>query len=322
MRRVNAARDRLTAAVSPVMVLAAGLSVGPDAASASPAPDVVADWRPRQVVNLDYKDSRSVEEYSELGMTADGTAVAVWNRQVGRRLLVEGARKPSGGDWSQPTVLARTEAVGSAGQTDLFVDAAGNATVGYSDYLDIGTRFRSLVRTWRADGTVGPATELDRGTLVFGPLLYGDGDGDVLAVVGNGGDRPDTYYRPYGEPWSDRDAFLARTNPTIADFVLGPGSEVLAVWSDVGGSGGAGEVLSAHLDENGWTSQGAIGTGPGEAWDVDADGNADGDVVVSWVRQTAGAESDDLVEAVFRPADRPWGRSRSCIEPRSTWRTR
>lgn len=219
--------------MSPALAAAIGLSGGPAAAAAPAAPERAGDWRPRQVVNLDYRESKNSGEYPVLGMTGDGTAVAVWDRQVGRRLLVQGARRPAGGDWSRPTVIARTEAVGSAGHTDMFVDAVGNATVGYSDDLDVGTRFRSLVRTWRADGTVGPVTELDRGTLVFGPLLYGDAQGDVLAVVGNGGDRPSTYYRPLGKPWSDGVAFPSRTNPALADFALGPGSEVLAVWSGV-----------------------------------------------------------------------------------------
>lgn len=272
------------------------------------APSAVAGdngaWAHRQVVNHDFGESRYVDPYSELGMAGDGTAVAVWNRQVGDRLLVEGARRPAGGRWGQPTELARTDAVGSAGLTDLFVDDAGRATIGYSDAL-AGTDFASMVRTWRADGTLGMATELDRGTLVFGPLLYGDLDGDVLAVVGNGGDRPGTYYRPSAGAWSNRAQFPEGTNPSSADFVLGPGAEVLAAWSGAGAY--EGEIRTSELSGEAWSSPDTRDAGAGVIWNVDASINAAGDLATAWARVTPGDATKDLIQSASRPAGQPWG---------------
>lgn len=292
-QRIRAIDPRRYAVAVAVAVAAPLVAVSPTHADS-------AGWGPEEVVHPE--PGGPVDVFAELAMASDGAAVAVWNRLSHGEVLVEGARRPPGGQWSAATVLARTGAYGSAGMTDLHVDAAGRATVGYSG-TRTGREYSSLVLAWDADGDIGPTTELDRGALVFGPLLYGDAEGDVLAVVGNGGDFPDAYYRPLGGEWSDRARLPGRSNPSISDYVLGPGDEVRAVWRSRAGR----DLRTAALTDAGWDAPQTLASGRGDVADVEAEANADGHIGVTWARQTPSVDVKDRIESAFRPAGGPWG---------------
>ena len=171
-----------------------GLVVG-IAVAGSPTAAVADEgqrWSPPETVNQDFDSTDGVFEY-ELGVTADGTTVAVWLRHVvGEPHKLEGARRPPGGEWSQPTVISKINGVGGSGLSNVFVDGMGNATLAVQVRTERGA-WRQVVRTWRSDGTVEPAVVLGRG---LGVRVYGDRTGDLVAVA-----RKKVFSRPFGATW-------------------------------------------------------------------------------------------------------------------------
>lgn len=272
----------------------------PAAAGAAPA----EGWGPRQVANRDHAESRHVDSFHELAVTADGTAVAVWQAHEGDRYVIQGARRPSGGDWSEPVVLAGFRAIGGPGLNNMFVDDAGNATIGWTGLVGRDT-YTAMVRTWRADGSLGSAVELDRLAAPYGAYVYGNPEGDLLAVTRFASGTQYTHVRPLGGSWSGPTRFPDATTPASVEFVLDPAGRVDALWSAFRAAPDH-TVLRSSLVEGRWTTPLTVAPANGQVWDIDADRNAAGDVGVVWSRVTPGAGTDDFVMSAYRPAGGGW----------------
>lgn len=65
----------------------------------------------------------------QVGVDPSGTATALWSRAEEDGRVVEAARRPAGGDWSEPIDLS---AGGDAWNPQLAIDPAGNATAAWS----------------------------------------------------------------------------------------------------------------------------------------------------------------------------------------------
>ncbi|WP_439936803.1 hypothetical protein ACS3YM_12760 [Nocardia sp. N13] len=65
----------------------------------------------------------------QVGVDASGTATALWSRADDDGRVVEAARRPAGGEWSEPTDLS---AGGDAWHPQVAIDPAGNATAAWS----------------------------------------------------------------------------------------------------------------------------------------------------------------------------------------------
>jgi hypothetical protein len=65
----------------------------------------------------------------QVGVDASGTATALWSRAEDDGRVVEAARRPAGGDWSEPVDLS---VGGDAWHPQVAVDPAGNATAAWS----------------------------------------------------------------------------------------------------------------------------------------------------------------------------------------------
>lgn len=138
--------------------------------------------------------------------------------------------------------------------------------------------------------------------------LVGDAQLDVLAVMDDARNQVDqTFYRPADGHWS-RPAPLGDIRPQRwekqADFLLGPGDRVLAVY-ETGDDVGGGEGRTAALTVSGWQPRETLTSFDGEIRDLDAERNVASDVAVVWADQTPGAQ--DLVELAYRPAGAGWG---------------
>src|SRR5689334_10388910 len=108
-------------ALSMVAMLVVGNSMLVTGAIAAGAAS--AEWEQRTPANTDYRDSKHVDTWTVRLLAArDGTAIAVWTSQIDSRFYVEGARRPPGGTWSEPTVIAEMSAIYATGLSDAWVD--------------------------------------------------------------------------------------------------------------------------------------------------------------------------------------------------------
>jgi hypothetical protein len=103
-----------------------------------------------------------------VAVDATGDAVAVWVQSSAGELVVEGATRAAGGNWTSPTEIGSASDPSAAIDPQVAVDAAGDAVVVWVTF----------------DGLI--ANSLPAGGSWTGPVVIGQGEGPQLAVDGAG----------------------------------------------------------------------------------------------------------------------------------------
>ncbi|MBA2639974.1 MAG: hypothetical protein H0U77_08280 [Nocardioidaceae bacterium] len=239
-----------------------------------------------------------------MGTAADGTAVAVWERERVNDKVVELSRRPPEGRWSDPLIAATLPKSARVG--DMVVAADGTATFSVAGVQVAPDTYVGFLQTWRRNGQLGPRQETPSGT-----LLVGNGRGDLMSIWGAGTDRQ-YIYRPSGGRWSEPEP-----GPGPSPGLLPPGTPRLAMDAD-----GAVHWVAAYAPIPGgerarqiglrtwspatqkWTGVQRIATVDDVAETLEVAGNARGDLVVGWTDVDDDQEGSRIVtvRSAFVPA--------------------
>jgi hypothetical protein len=154
------------------------------------------DWSPEEQVTA-YGDDNSTWVRPEylVGSAADGTTVAIWERKRDTDKVFEVSRRPVGGSWSAPVVVAQVSRSSWLG--DLVVDASGDATFTMYRVRVAPETYKTFVQTVPANGDIG------RRHRSPGTQLVGNGRGDVMAIGSGQIGGPTFIFRPAGGRWSE-----------------------------------------------------------------------------------------------------------------------
>ena len=260
------------------------------------------DWTPEELVTS-YGDDNSTWVRPEylVGSAADGTAVAIWEHKQDTGKTIELSRRPTGGSWTTPVVVASVPK--STWLGEMVVDAAGDVTFTMQRVRVAVDTYETFVQTVSANGDIGQR-HLSPGT-----YLVGNGRGDVMAISNN---QVQTSYifRPAGGQWSD-----PANGPSPTGLWTG-GRPQLNMDSD-GKVQWVGvfirEPTSQRKDQIGLTTwspstkvwsklQFVTGIGPGLE-NLYAAGNNSGDLVVGWTEVYDDQEGylDEAVKSMFIP---------------------
>ncbi len=177
-----------------VVLVCSALAAGPGAQA--DARQSVRHWQPRDVLTQEAAGSTaSGRNGFAIGTAADGTAVAVWERDRAEDKVIELSRRAPGGPWSEPLVAATVSH--GARLDDLVVAGDGSATFSVDAVEVAPGTYRGLLQTVRPDGRLGPAHETPSGA-----MLVGNDRGDLMAIFG--AESTARYIvRPDGGRWSE-----------------------------------------------------------------------------------------------------------------------
>lgn len=173
----------------------------------------------------------------QVGVDADGDAVAVWRRSDGSNVRAQAATRPAGGTWAAPDTIS--DAGQTASEPQVAVGADGTATAawrandGGDQYVKAATR--PAGGAWTTPATLSnPAQTADR------PQVAVDATGDTTAVwrqTGGGYYRVTAATRPAGGSWSAADTLSdAGQHAYLPQVAVDPDGDATAVWHRTDGS--------------------------------------------------------------------------------------
>ena len=204
----------------------------------------------------------------------DGNAVAVWSAINAGERVVQAARRPAGGAWSDPVVISGGGDVLS-GNDEVAIDAQGNATAIWAEFSSSVSPSAYVVRSARlpSGGTwSGPANLSDDGGALSNPKLAVDPQGGVTAVwVGLAGVVRSNSRTAAGD-WGSAVDLSTTGVAQVAQVVVDPQGIATAIWD-------SGDVVrSARRVGGSWST--AVIVGNGNSPQVAAD--AQGKVTAVW----------------------------------------
>jgi hypothetical protein len=133
-------------------------------------------------VSISKAGHRHVQD-PQIAVDPQGEATAIWQRSNGSYLVVQGATRPAGGDWSRPVDI--TTGHGRGGQhLQLVVDSWGNATAIWEGYdTRPGPNFAIQAAKHPPGGSWSRPTDISRWTASLGePQIAVDPQGRSTAI--------------------------------------------------------------------------------------------------------------------------------------------
>lgn len=151
-QRTHSVTATLVTAVA--VVLGGGVLLAPTGAGANATAEPSRSWQPRVVLTPDADGNPASGRIGfAMGTAADGTAVAVWERERTDDKVIELSRRAPGGSWSDPLVAATVSKSSWVG--DMVVAADGTATFTVSRVRVAPDTYEGFVQTWRPNGQLG-----------------------------------------------------------------------------------------------------------------------------------------------------------------------
>ncbi|HVY77733.1 MAG TPA: PKD domain-containing protein [Solirubrobacterales bacterium] len=239
-----------------------------------------------------------------------GNAVAIWERHVGGKLVVEASERPAGGEWSTPERVSRANEEGRESQ--VAIDDAGNA---YAVWVEKGFSTTSVVRSavrppggeWSVPENLSPPFQ--------GPpeVVLAAAAGAVAAwTIDSGPERiVQAAVRPAGDGWEDPKDLCRMPAPdpgpqlaAVGDVGINAAGEAVAVWQCFDGSNKI--VQAATYPAGGdWSEPEDLSAAGGDAHEPLVAIDPDGDAVATWNRWDSTA-SALIVQAAVRAAGDDW----------------
>jgi PKD domain len=249
--------------------------------------------------------NEEVDGRPEVAVDPAGDAVAIWERHVGGKEIVEVTERPAGGDWSEPETLSLPGEEGQRSQ--VAIDTSGNAIAVWitgessTDYV-----VRSAARP--PDGEWSkPEDVSDSISEAVTPQLALDAGSEAVAVwtAFDAGDRIlQGAVRSTDGEWSEPDDLSAAgqfVSPLEApDVAIDASGEAIAVWTLEGSD----DIVQAAVRAAGGDWAGAEDlSGAGEdAGEPVVAMNQAGEAVAAWTD----FDSSDIVKASIRPSGGDW----------------
>ena len=205
-------------------------------------------WTP--VADLSASGRSATEP--QVAVDAVGNAVAVWSRTNGSHTVIQGASRPTGGDWTSPLDISDSER--SAVESEVAVDPAGNAVAlwsrfdGSDDIVQGALLVPGSGSRWSEPVDISTA-----GENAEEPQVAVDGAGNAVAVwsrLEGSNTIAQAAYRASGGPWgTPTDLSKAGGNAKEPQIAVDPGGSAIAVWSRA--VGGLGTVQAADMAPGG-----------------------------------------------------------------------
>lgn len=279
------------------------LAIG--AANASAA----ASWLPPTDISAvnEVRDGRP-----KVAVDPAGNAVAIWERRVAGKWVVEVSERPAGGAWSTPGKISGANEEGHESQ--VAIDDVGNA---YAVWVQKGLSLTSIIRSavrpqggeWSAPESLTPSflggnpqVALSAATGAVAAWTIDDGDDRIIQAA----------VRPAGGEWA------APENLTDASDNAGPpdeeagspdvginaAGEAIAVWLHFDGSNDIVQAASRPAGGE-WSESDDLSEAGENAHDPQVAIDPDGDAVATWNRWDSTA-SALIVQAAVRAAGNEW----------------
>jgi hypothetical protein len=275
------------------------LALGVVAASASAA----ASWLPPTDIS---GVNELIDGRPKVAVDPAGNAVAIWERHVGGKEVVEASERPAGGEWSTPERLSRANEEGQGSQ--VAIDEAGNA---FAVWVVEGTSVTFVIRTavrppggeWSVpENLSAPFQDTTEAPQV---ALAAAAAGAVAAwTINDGFDRiVQAAVHLAGGDWSDpKDLSDAAEDARSPDVGINAAGEAVAVWQRFDGSNDI--VQAAALPPGGeWSEPEDLSEAGQNAHEPQVAIDPDGDAVATWSRWDG---SDMIVQAAERAAGDDW----------------
>jgi hypothetical protein len=266
------------------------------------------DWQ----APVDVSEPSVTASDEEPWVAADerGDVTAVWKREG----VVQSALRPAGEGWQAPVDVSEPGVEALTPQAA--ADAAGDATAVWM--IEVEGRLLPRTAYRPAGGDWGAPTDIADGEEGGDPQIALDAHGDTLVVwTGNGGGGAALRgaYRPAGAEWQAPVAISAGGEEVqFPRLALDAHGDALVVWGgDTYAAGGYERVKVAYRPAGGaWEAATALSEDGGNASPGAVAFDQQGNAVVIWQRQS---DSEEAIQAAYRPAGGAWEAPTSLSEP-------
>jgi len=260
------------------------LALAMGAASASAA----ASWLPPTDIS---SANELIDGRPKVAVDPAGNAVAIWERHVGGKQVIEASERPAAGEWSTPERISSANEEGHESQVT--IDNAGNA---YAVWAERGTSVTSVIRAavrplggeWSVPENLSPPFQggnpqvaLAAAASAVAAWTFDDGDDKIVQAA----------VRPAGGEWSDpedlsdvsADAGPPDEEAGSPDVGINAAGEAVAVWQHFDGSNDI--VQAAALPAGGeWSEPDDLSEAGQNAHEPQVAIDPDGDAVATWSR--------------------------------------
>jgi PKD domain-containing protein len=247
-----------------------------------------------------------VDGRPEVAVDTAGNAVAIWERHVGGKEIVEASERPAGGDWSEPEVLSLPDEEGRTSQVT--IDAAGNAiAVWITGESVTGFVVRSAVRPpggeWSEPEDVsGSISE------AITPRLAVDAASEAVAIwtaFDSGGRIVQGAVRSADGEWSEPDDLSGAgefvTPLEAPDAAIDAAGNAIAVWKLEGTNDVVQAAVRPAAQED-WAAPDDLSDAGQDAGEPAVTMNEAGEAIAVWTR----LDGTDTVQGAVRPAGGEW----------------
>lgn len=250
-----------------------------------------------------------------------GNAVAIWERHVGGKQIVEASERPAGGEWSAPEKVSLANEEGRESQ--VAIDDSGNA---YAVWAEEGTSLTYVIRyavrplggEWSVPENLsspfqGGIPQIALAAAAGAVAVWTIDDGDDMVVQ--------AAVRPAGGEWSEpenlsdvsADAGPPDEEAESPDVGINAAGEAVAVWQHFDGSNDIVQA-AAHPAGGEWSEPDDLSETGQNAHEPQVAIDPDGDAVATWNRWGGSAL---IVQAAVRSGG-DWSEPEDLSEARLT----